>query len=263
VRFDPTKLGLDRLKGWTGKLSRPRLLPVVITICGLAAPLYAASVAALGDDPVAEKPQVAAAPAPANAQASAAASANTASDAGVTDLLTRPERTDSDSPRPNLASVSVCEPGLADMLAAERKALAERRAELEVRAQMLAAAEAKAREQLARLEAAGKQVTGLLDRRASMAKADLQRLVAIYESMKPKDAARLLNETDAEILVDLMDLMQERRSAPILAEMDATKVNTLTRTMAQRRLLPGDRSEGTAKTAANSRARSATQTAER
>jgi flagellar motility protein MotE (MotC chaperone) len=262
VRFDPKKLGLDRLKGWPRKLSRPRLLPVVITICGLAAPLYAASVAALGDDPVVESQQVAAAPPPATAQASAAASANAAADAGVTDLLARPA-TQGGAGTPNLASVSVCEPGLADMLAAERKALAERRAELEVRAQMLAAAEAKAREQLARLETAGKQVTGLLDKRASMAKADLQRLVAIYESMKPKDAARLLNETDPEILVDLMDLMQERRSAPILAEMDATKVNTLTRTMAQRRTLPGDRTEAAPKTATNSRARSATQTAER
>jgi flagellar motility protein MotE (MotC chaperone) len=262
VRFDPKKLGLDRLKGWPGKLSRPRLLPVVITICGLAAPLYAASVAALGDDPVVEKPQAAAAPAPANAQASAAASANSAADAGVTDLLAR-QSAPAGNAAPNLAGVSVCEPGLADMLSAERKALAERRAELEVRAQMLAAAEAKAREQLARLEAAGKQVTGLLDKRASMAKADLQRLVAIYESMKPKDAARLLNETDPEILVDLMDLMQERRSAPILAEMDATKVNTLTRTMAQRRQLPGDRVEPGSKTASNSRTRSTTQTAER
>lgn len=259
MRFDAKKLGQGLAKGWPAKLPRPRLLPVMITICGLAAPLYAASVAAFGDDPVTEKPQAAATPAPANAQASAAASANSSADAGVTDLLARPPATGN----ANLANVSVCEPGLADMLTAERKALAERRAELEVRAQMLAAAEAKAREQLARLEAAGKEVTGLLDRRASMAKADLQRLVAIYESMKPKDAARLLNETDAEILVDLMDLMQERRSAPILAEMDAAKVNSLTRTMAQRRLLPADRNGPGSKTAGNSRARATTQTAER
>lgn len=227
MAFNPAKL--------TKILSqRPRLLPVVIAVSAVAAPLYAAGVAA--------RMQATDAPA---AAAAATAGASGEIEAGrlapgYTDLLAA--TAGKAAPRPtDSAPAGLCEPALADLLATERRALADRQAELELRAQMLAAAEKKAGEQIARLTAASKELAALLDKRASMAKADLQRLVAIYENMKPKDAARLLNETDPEILVDLLDLMQERRSAPILAEMEADKVNALTRTLALRRVLPADR----------------------
>lgn len=229
MAFDPAKL--KKLLS-----QRPRLLPVVIAVSAVAAPLYAAGVAARMQGT--EAPVAAAA-------GTMAAGASTEAEPGrlapgYTDLLAA--SAGGATPRPtDSAPAGLCEPALADLLATERQALADRQAELELRAQMLAAAEKKAGEQIARLTAASKELSALLDKRASMAKADLQRLVSIYENMKPKDAARLLNETDPEILVDLLDLMQERRSAPILAEMEADKVNALTRTLALRRVLPADR----------------------
>lgn len=208
---------------------RPRLLPTAAAVAALAVPLYAATMAAKVGGAVAQVSEPAAtAPAPPAAIPAAK---------GFTDLLAAP----APGSAPRVEAPARCDPALADLLAAERQSLADRQIALELRAQTLAAAEKKAGEQLARLEQARQDVSALLDRRAAMGKADLQRLVSIYESMKPKDAARLLNETDVEILVDLLDLMQERRSAPILAEMDAGKVNQLTRTLALRRVLPADR----------------------
>lgn len=209
---------------------RPRLLPTAAAVAALAVPLYATTLVVKVGGAAAEVASPATVPPP-----PAAAPLMQ----GYTDLLAPGA-----AKPPASAEVAVparCDPALANMLATERRSLADRQTELDLRAQMLAAAEKKAGEQLARLEQARQDVSALLDRRASMAKADLQRLVSIYENMKPKDAARLLNETDAEILVDLLDLMQERRSAPILAEMDAAKVNQLTRTLALRRVLPADR----------------------
>ncbi|MFV3076811.1 MotE family protein [Niveispirillum fermenti] len=208
----------------------PRLLPLAATAAALAIPLYAATIMVRIGDAAAEVAEPAQAMPAAPAPPEAAGMAR-----GYTDLLAGPVASAPEAP-----ATARCDPALADLLAAERQALADREAELELRAQMMAAAEMKAAAQIARLEQARRDVAGLLDRRASMARADLTRLVSIYENMKPKDAARLLNETDPEILVDLLDLMQERRSAPILAEMDAAKVNRLTRTLALRRVLPAD-----------------------
>ncbi|MFV3126404.1 MotE family protein [Niveispirillum sp. KHB5.9] len=219
MAFDKAKLA----KLLTG---RPRLLPTAAAVAALAVPLYAAAMVARVNGAAAEVASAEPAPPPAAAPLAQ----------GYTDLLATKPAAATDAPPP-----ARCDPALADLLAAERQSLVDRQTELDLRAQMLAAAEKKAGEQLARLDQARQDVSTLLDRRAAMAKADLQRLVAIYESMKPKDAARLLNETDVEILVDLLDLMQERRSAPILAEMEAAKVNQLTRTLALRRVLPADR----------------------
>ncbi len=210
---------------------RPRLLPTAATVAALAVPLYATTLVARVGGAAAEV----AGPETMSPPPAAAVPLMQ----GYTDLLAP------GAAKPTVSSEGLtparCDPALATMLAAERRSLADRQTELDLRAQMLAAAEKKAAEQIARLEQARQDVSTLLDRRAAMAKADLQRLVSIYENMKPKDAARLLNETDAEILVDLLDLMQERRSAPILAEMEAAKVNQLTRTLALRRVLPADR----------------------
>ncbi len=206
-------------------MTRPRLLPLAIIACALAAPLYAGSVMAQREGAAPAQPQVA------TSQLQELSNSKV-TEPGFTDLL---------AAKPAATPAPLCEPALAEMLAAERKALEAEKLELATRRQLLEAVEKRAQAQLAKLEAARVEVAALLDRRTSLANADLARLVAIYEAMKPKDAARLLNETEPAILVDLLDRMQERRSAPILAEMDPAKVNGLTRTLALRRVLPADR----------------------
>ena len=87
------------------------------------------------------------------------------------------------------------------------------------------------------------EVQALMTQRSTLQQEDLRRMVAIYEAMKPRDAARIFNELETDIIVDLLDRLPERRSAPIIAEMTDAKAREVTRIMLQRRALPGDRAK--------------------
>ena len=50
-------------------------------------------------------------------------------------------------------------------------------------------------------------------------------IVAMYETMKPKDAANIFNELDMEVLLRVAKTMSPRKMAPILAEMDFANLN--------------------------------------
>jgi flagellar motility protein MotE (MotC chaperone) len=59
-----------------------------------------------------------------------------------------------------------------------------------------------------------------------------RRLVKIYESMKPDEAARILEKMEGEVLLEVVTRMGERRLAPILAQMDPLKAQAITVAMA-------------------------------
>ena len=66
----------------------------------------------------------------------------------------------------------------------------------------------------------------------------MRRLVKIYESMKPKDAARIFAELELSILLDVISRMREQKSASILAAMDPIQAKTVTSELALRNQLP-------------------------
>ena len=51
----------------------------------------------------------------------------------------------------------------------------------------------------------------------------MQSLVKIYETMKAKDAARILGQIEMDVLLSIMERIKERSSAPVLAQMDADR----------------------------------------
>ena len=67
--------------------------------------------------------------------------------------------------------------------------------------------------------------------------AELKSLVKIYETMKPKDAARILQDLDTRVLLSIMELMKERSSASVLAAMDAPTVRIITTQLARRKVI--------------------------
>ncbi|HMA15268.1 MAG: MotE family protein [Bacteroidota bacterium] len=125
------------------------------------------------------------------------------------------------------------------------QALSQRREELEQRAReiderevLLKAAEQRIEEKIAELERLQGTIEGLLVKHDEQSDAQIQSLVKIYESMKPKDAARIFEELDMDVLLEVVERMKERKTAPILAEMNPDRAKTVTLELAQRRELP-------------------------
>jgi flagellar motility protein MotE (MotC chaperone) len=61
---------------------------------------------------------------------------------------------------------------------------------------------------------------------------EVTRLVKIYETMKPKDAARIFDTLDMPVLMQVISRMKEAKTAPILAAMQAEKAKQVTGRMA-------------------------------
>jgi flagellar motility protein MotE (MotC chaperone) len=113
--------------------------------------------------------------------------------------------------------------------------LAKRRQELEawagdlaMREQLLKATESKLEDRLAELKTVQTSVKGLLRQHDQEQEAKLKSLVKIYETMKPKDAARIFEQLEMDILLDVVERMKEAKVAPVLSAMDPDKARTVT-----------------------------------
>jgi flagellar motility protein MotE (MotC chaperone) len=122
--------------------------------------------------------------------------------------------------------------------------LAKRRDELDARAKalddreaLLKATEQKIAEQAKQMQQLKAEYEQMKTARDDAAEANLRRLVTVYESMKPEEAARIFETMEGSVLLDVVTRMGERRLAPILAQMSPAKAQALTIAMANRRTL--------------------------
>ena len=123
-------------------------------------------------------------------------------------------------------------------LAARREELEKRSLELEQREVLLTAAESRIEERILELKGLQANIEGMIEQRDEKQEAQLRSLVKIYESMKPKEAARIFEELDMAVLLEVIDRMKERKSAPILAKMNPDKAKEVTVELADRHKLP-------------------------
>ena len=113
------------------------------------------------------------------------------------------------------------------------------RSDLEMRERMLEAAEKRVDAKIAelrRLEARLKQLTGVQDEQSAK---QFTSLVKVYETMKPKDAARIFEKLDLGVQLAVANRMKETKMAAILAEMDPDAAKSLTMALAQRANVAG------------------------
>ncbi len=125
--------------------------------------------------------------------------------------------------------------------------LASRRAELErwsqdlgMREQLLKATEKRIDKKVTELRAIQGKVRSKLKQYDKEQEGKLKSLVKIYESMKPKDAARIFMELDMPILLDVVERMREAKAAPIIAKLEPSKAKRVTSRIANRRKFRGD-----------------------
>jgi flagellar motility protein MotE (MotC chaperone) len=127
---------------------------------------------------------------------------------------------------------------LLQSLSQRREELEQRAREIDEREVLLKAAEQRIDQKIAELEQLQGSIEALLVKHDDQSEAQMLSLVKIYESMKPKDAARIFEELDMAVLLEVVERMKERKAAPILAEMNPERAKTVTLELAQRRALP-------------------------
>ena len=120
---------------------------------------------------------------------------------------------------------------------AERRAEIERRTkEMEQREALLAAAEKRIDQKVAEMEKTRADIQKLMSQGDEKQSAQLESLVKIYETMKPKEAARIFEELDMPVLLGVIQKMKEQKTAPILAAMDPVKAKEVTSALVERRV---------------------------
>lgn len=121
----------------------------------------------------------------------------------------------------------------------DRRQILEARAEqLGGREDLLRATELRIDKKIAALKAIQETIKSYLKRHDKEEKAKLKSLVKIYETMKPKNAARIFERLEMPILLDVIEGMKEAKVAPVIAQMDPVKAEAITSELAQRRQLP-------------------------
>lgn len=133
---------------------------------------------------------------------------------------------------------SLTEQQILQRLAARRAELEKYEQDLTLRSSLVDAAEKRIQDRATTLEALEAQIASLVDQREQMETGQFAAIVAMYEVMKPKDAAKIFNNLDMEVLVRVSKAMQPRKMAPILAEMDPARAQELTVRMAALADLP-------------------------
>jgi len=231
-----------------------RFLPVLVLVLLAVLPAYVGSLwtgvasLALASDATAAKPETAPAPAATPAAPAASATETTAAAPATAEGgAASKDATGATAAEPNFDPLTLTKSEI-DVL----RQLAKRRDELDARAKalddreaLLKATEQKIAAQIQQMQQMKAEYDQAKTARDDAAEANLRRLVTVYESMKPEEAARIFETMEGAVLLDVVTRMGERRLAPILAQMSPAKAQALTIAMANRRaLIPASQPQG-------------------
>ncbi len=123
-------------------------------------------------------------------------------------------------------------------LSSRRDSLEKAEKNLQVREALLQAAEKEMEKKVAELNKLKKEIEALLGVKTEEEEKSIDRLVKIYEGMKPESAANVFNTLDLDVLIAVMSEMSERKVSPILSAMNPERARTITIMMADQNKLP-------------------------
>jgi len=122
----------------------------------------------------------------------------------------------------------------------ERELISQQKEQLSVRMAEIALAEEKLMIEKEALNELKTMLEGILQKVEESQTADLERLVNFYQNMKPKDAARIMDDLDIEVTILVMTTMKPRDAAPIMAKMTSVRARAISKIILERSKLPGD-----------------------
>ena len=144
-------------------------------------------------------------------------------------------------------TMSQSEIDILQALGERRKQLDERERALEQREALMKAAEQRITEKVNELKAVQAKLEVVVKKTETEKDDQFKRLVKIYETMKPKEAARIFEQLDDNVLLEVAERMKESKLAPVLASMEPKRATTVTVELAKRResgRVPGSLSTG-------------------
>ena len=132
--------------------------------------------------------------------------------------------------------VSDSERALLLELRQRREQLEVREAGLATREAVLTATERKLAGRVEELQSLQKKLEALEASRVQREETGWQGLVKVYETMKPREAATILNELDMKVLLQVLDRMKEGKAALILSAMHPERAREVTDGLARMRV---------------------------
>ena len=132
------------------------------------------------------------------------------------------------------AGLSPAELRILQSLGARRGQLDQREQDIDVQLQLLAAAEAKLDAKVKALNGLKGDIQGLLGQADTQKSAEVDRMVTVFSSMKPKDAAARMTILDDSVRLPIAAKMKERTLSLILANMAPVDAKNLTERLANR-----------------------------
>lgn len=135
--------------------------------------------------------------------------------------------------------------GTSDTEKAVLERLSDRRAELDAlenqikqREAVVAAAEMRLNERIAELKDLESRINALVEIKKAADDEQFKGLVSMYETMKPKAAAKVFDQLSSDVLYRVAIAMNPRKMAPVLAAMTPARAQELTTLMAAEKAEP-------------------------
>ncbi|MEP3045995.1 MAG: hypothetical protein ABJL55_07935 [Roseibium sp.] len=129
---------------------------------------------------------------------------------------------------------SAAERAVLESLGKRRESLQEQEGQLDLREKLLRATEERLQKRISELKDLEKKIEETVGDGIKQEKDDVAGLVTMYESMKPKDAARIFDRLSMPILLKVVRQMKPRKMADILAKMSPEAAEKLTVAIASR-----------------------------
>ena len=149
-------------------------------------------------------------------------------------------------PEESQQQISPSERAVLERLQARRQELEARQREIDIRESLLKAAEKRIESKVEEMKAVESRISSTAAEQKEAEAQRLKGLVTMYESMKPKDAARVFDRLEMGVLIEIATKITPRKMSDIMGLMQPESAERLTVEMARRAGGGGDQSASAA-----------------
>jgi flagellar motility protein MotE (MotC chaperone) len=130
--------------------------------------------------------------------------------------------------------VSPSERAILERLQSRRQELEARAREIDIRESLLKAAEKRIESKVQEMKAVESRITAVGEQKTEADAAHFKGIITMYESMKPKDAAKVFDRLEMPVLYEIASQIAPRKMSDILGLMSTEAAERLTTEMARR-----------------------------